>query len=86
MMENTCMYTVHTNNFWVSVATQMPVSFLKNKTLNLIYMRIQVQWLHLYLLIAHIFLIELLSVVREAQREATKGKQADGDKTARGGM
>lgn len=64
----------------------MPVSFLKNKTLNLIYMRIQVQWLHLYLLIAHIFLIELLSVVREAQREATKGKQADGDKTARGGM
>lgn len=35
----------------------------------------------IYLL--HILLIELLSIVREAQRGATKGKKADGDKTAR---
>lgn len=33
---------------------------------------------------ADIFLKELLSPPREIQRGATKGKKADGDKTARG--
>lgn len=40
----------------------------------------------MYLLIAHIFLIELLSLIRQTQRRATKGKKVDGDKTAKGVM
>jgi len=40
-----------------------------------------VKWL-VHLLIAHVFLTELLSLIRETQRRATKGKKADGDKTA----
>lgn len=37
----------------------------------------------MYLLIAHLFLTELLSLIRETQRKATKGKASDGDKTAK---
>lgn len=84
-MENTCLYTVHTNKFRASVATQLAVSFLKKKKdpkpnlhKNTGQMASSVS---IYLL--HILLIELLSIVREAQRAATKGKKADGDKTAR---
>lgn len=37
----------------------------------------------MYLLIAHLFLSELLSLIRETQRRATKRKAADCDKTAK---
>lgn len=37
----------------------------------------------MYLLIARLFLIELLSLIREAQWRATMRKNADGDKTAK---
>lgn len=37
----------------------------------------------MFLLIAHLFLTELLSLIGETQRKATEGKASDGDKTAK---
>lgn len=53
-------------------------------TLNLIYTRMEVKLLHLCVsTYCTLFLTELLSLIRETQRTATKGKASDGDKTAK---